>query len=189
MSSWSRNVAPTRMPGRIVDPAHERQPGPAALEPVVAAAVDLDEQPGLGHPVAPAAVPGRPAVPRARDPLGPQDPADGDPAEHDPLALGEQLGEVRVVDARIGGPGQGQDPRPGRLVDPPPESRPRLPWTRAAGPSAGMRARRRQTERSESPRKTAASCTVSSSHSTLVSTQARRWSLVVIVIVSRIRGD
>ena len=32
----------------IVDPAHERQPGPAALEPVVAAAVDLDEQPGRG---------------------------------------------------------------------------------------------------------------------------------------------
>jgi hypothetical protein len=38
-------------------------------------------------------------------------------------------------------------------------------------------------------RNTAASCTVSSPHRSLVSTHARRWSAIVIVIVSCIRGD
>ncbi len=49
---------PDEDPGRVVDPAHQGEPGPAALEPVVPAAVDLDEQARLGHALAPAAVPG-----------------------------------------------------------------------------------------------------------------------------------
>ena len=45
----------------VVDGAHEREPGPATLEPVVAAAVDLEEQALAGHPLATAPVAGRPA--------------------------------------------------------------------------------------------------------------------------------
>jgi hypothetical protein len=43
-------------PGRVVDRADEGQARASALEPVVGAAVDLDEQTRLGHPLAPAAV-------------------------------------------------------------------------------------------------------------------------------------
>ena len=105
-------------PGRVVDRADEGQPWAAALEPVVARAVGLEEHAGLGHPVAPAAVAGCAAATRAGDPGGPEDPADAHPADDDPLALGQQLGEVAVVGAVVSTAGEGPDLLAGGLVDP-----------------------------------------------------------------------
>ena len=84
------------MPGRVVDPAHQRQARPAVLEPGMPRAVDLDEQARLGHPVPAAAMAGCPAHPRARDSRRPA--GSGGPMTRlrsDALALGEELGEVR----------------------------------------------------------------------------------------------
>jgi hypothetical protein len=91
---------------RIVDPAHEREPGSPALEPVVAAAVDLEQESLPGHPVAPAPVARRtPATDRGK-PRRIEDPAQGPLGHRDPFALREQLGQVRPVDPRVHGPGE-----------------------------------------------------------------------------------
>lgn len=89
-----------------------------AGEPVGAAPVELDQQPGLGHPVAPAAVARGPA-PAGTRPTGraEQAPQRG-PGDDDPVALGEELREVAVIGALVDRRGQLEDPRPGRLGQP-----------------------------------------------------------------------
>jgi hypothetical protein len=74
---------------------------------------------------------------------------------------------------------------PSRWLD----GRPRLPWTRAAGPSRSKARRSRRTWRSLRPRSAAASVVVTSPTKSLVRIYVRRWSLLIIVIVSRIGGD
>jgi hypothetical protein len=103
--------------GRVVDRTDEGQPRPARLEPVVAAAVELQEEAGLGHPVTPAAMARWPAVPRARPAGCPQDPPDGRPA-HDQALVGEEVDEVAVIGAGEPTAGQLKDPRPVRVAEP-----------------------------------------------------------------------
>ncbi len=69
------------------------------------------------------------------------------------------------------------------------DARPRLPWTSPAGPSSPNRRLSRQTERTDSPRSSAASATRSSPAITFVNAHARRCSTVVIAIVSLMAGD
>ncbi len=99
-------------PGRVVDRADEGQPRPAALEPVVPAAVELEEQALGRHPLAAAPVARRSVPARAGDARRPQRPPDGRPADDDPFALGEQLGEVGVVDRPVRRPPELDDPGP-----------------------------------------------------------------------------
>jgi len=103
---------PDDRPGRVVDGADEGQPRPAALEPVVRTAVDLDQQPGLGHPLAAAPVPRRAALPGGPQ-AGPAEQAlERRAADDDALGLGQQLGQVAVVDAPIAAPREVHDARP-----------------------------------------------------------------------------
>jgi len=64
-------------PGRVVDGPDEREQRPAALQPVVAAAVDLEEHAGPGHPLPAGSMASRPARPRQRLTSPGQDPPDG----------------------------------------------------------------------------------------------------------------
>ena len=103
-------------PGRVVNRPDEGQPGSAPLEPVVPRAVELEEEPSLGHPLPPAPVARRPAPARGGDTRRPQDPPDRDPPEADPLALGEQLGEVAVVGPVVAALSELDHPSAGGLV-------------------------------------------------------------------------
>ena len=107
------------LPRRVVDGPDQGEAGTAALEPVVPAPVELEEEALGRHPRAAAAVPGRPPSARAGDARGAQDPAQALPADDDPLALGEQLGEVAVVDLAVRPLPELDDPVPRRGVDPP----------------------------------------------------------------------
>jgi len=78
----------------------------------VPAAVDLEQEPLPGHPVAPAPVPRRPpAADRGKARLV-EDPAQGPLGHRDPFALREQLGEVGPVDPCVRGPGELDQPVP-----------------------------------------------------------------------------
>ena len=90
-------------PGGIVDAAHEGEPGSTALEPVMSAAIDLEEHAGPGHPLAAAAVaPWSPPPHRRQAGLG-EDPAQRPLRDDDALALSEQVREMGTVDIRIRG--------------------------------------------------------------------------------------
>lgn len=180
---------PSDDPGGVVDRGDEGQARAALREPVVARAVGLEEHARLGRPVPAAAVARRSVAARGGDAGRPQDPPHADPAERDPLALGEQFGQVTVVGAVVPPAasartrsGVGSSIRRG-------EARPRLPWTSPAGPAAMKRPLSRQTDRSDRPRSPPASAAVSSPAITFVTTHARRCSTVVIVIVSPHPGE
>jgi hypothetical protein len=102
----------------IVDGAHEREPGTTALEPVVVAAIDLDEHTFAEHALATAAVPWCAPLPGAGHACSTEDAPDAGPAEREALPLGEQLGQVAVVGAAVVvADGQLDDLLPGVLVD------------------------------------------------------------------------
>jgi hypothetical protein len=101
----------------VVDPADQGQPRPPALEPVVAAPVDLEEQARLGHPLpAGAMAPRAPGPGRGQARLG-EDPAQGPLRDDDPLPLGEQVGEVGPVGARVRGGGELEEAGAGLVVE------------------------------------------------------------------------
>jgi hypothetical protein len=102
----------------VVDGADQGQPWTAALEPVVAAAVELDEQAFLGHPLAPAAVARRPTSTGTGHAGRAQDPAHRGPAQDDALVLGQELGQMAVVAAGIAALGELGDPRRHGWLDP-----------------------------------------------------------------------
>ncbi len=81
----------------IVDGAHERERGPPAAEPVVARPVDLEQDARLGHPLASAPVPWRPARAHWRHARLGEDAPQGALGDLDPLPLREQVREVRPV--------------------------------------------------------------------------------------------
>ena len=99
----------------MVDGVDERQPASARLKPIVATAVELDEQARLGHPVAPAAMAPRRSMARARTTGCAEDPLDGGAPEDQPL-LGEQIDKVAVVGALEPAAGQVDDPSANRVV-------------------------------------------------------------------------
>lgn len=97
-------------PGRVVDPGHEGGEQPVRTEPAMFAAVDLEEHPLAWHPL-----PAAPMVRRAAGPGRPdrglsEDPPEGPLGDVEALALGEELGEVGVVDPGIGRRGELEDP-------------------------------------------------------------------------------
>ena len=82
------------------------------------AAVDLEELALARHPLAAAAVPCRAAGPGRTDRGLGQDPAERSFGDRDPLALGQQLGQVRVVHADVGRRGQVDHATPELVVNP-----------------------------------------------------------------------
>ena len=101
----------------VVDGAQQAEPRTAALEPVVGAAVELEEHALGRHPWPAAAVPRRPPAPRAGDALGAQDGPHRLAAHEDALPLREQVGEVAVVELAVPLPPQLDDPGPGPGID------------------------------------------------------------------------
>ncbi len=83
----------------VVDGSHQGQPWTAALQPVVAAAVDLQQQPRLRHPLAAAAMAPWPAPAEGRQARLAEHPAQRAAGHVEILALGQQLRQVGPVDA------------------------------------------------------------------------------------------
>jgi hypothetical protein len=73
-------------------------------------AVHLDEQAGVGHALAAAAMPGGSARTGTTDPRPAQQSLYGFPGHADPLALGEQFGELVIVHAGVAAPREREDP-------------------------------------------------------------------------------
>lgn len=96
--------------GRIIDGAVEDEAGATAFQPVMLAAIPLEEQAGRGHALAPPPEATPVAGPGTRKAGGQEDAADGGAGEDDPVDFGEFLGQVLVVEASIGGAGQPGDP-------------------------------------------------------------------------------
>ncbi len=90
----------------VVDAAHQAQPRPPSLQPVVAAAVDLQEHAGAGHALPAATMPRRPPGAHRSNPRPGEDALHAGPRQRNPFVLGEHLGEVLAVKAGIGAGGQ-----------------------------------------------------------------------------------
>jgi len=89
----------------VVDGGVEHETRPAIFEPGVVAAVHLDEESGLGHALTTAAMAWGTAGAGAADPGGAEESLHSPTRYTQALTLSEQLGEVVVVHARIGGAG------------------------------------------------------------------------------------
>lgn len=96
--------------GGVINGGVEHQPRPPCFEPGVLAAVHLDKEPGLGHPFTAAAMAGWAAGAGAADPGRAEEPLHRPTRDPQAFARSEQLGEVVVVHALIGGAGQGEAP-------------------------------------------------------------------------------
>lgn len=109
---------PQDRPGGIVDGVEQDQSRSALLEPGVMTAVQLDQHPPAGHPLATEAVLGRASAPGAAQPSGAQDAVDGGMREDEVFPLGEEFGQVAMIDPRVGRPGEPDEPLPDGGADP-----------------------------------------------------------------------
>src|SRR5262249_1020144 len=105
--------------GGIVEGGVEDEARPPVLEPGMVAAVHLDEEAGLGHPLAPATMTGWSALGRTADARGPEQPLDCLPRYAQTLGLGQQVREVMIVHAGVAGAGQGEDAATDVVSNPP----------------------------------------------------------------------
>ncbi len=99
-------------PCGIVDGREEHEARAALLEPGMVTAVHLDEEPRLGHALAPTAMLGGAPGTGAPDARLAQQALHGGPGEDEALVVPEELGEVMIVGAGVAGAGQGEDLRP-----------------------------------------------------------------------------
>jgi len=86
---------------RIVDGTDEDELRTTLLEPAMATAVELEERALGAHARPSAAIARRPPTPGAGDARAAEDRAQALATDHDPLALGEELAEVGVVERAI----------------------------------------------------------------------------------------
>jgi len=99
----------------IVDGGEEDEARAAILQPGMVTAVHLDEEPGLGHALAAAAMLGRAPGAWAPDARLAQQALDGGTGQDEAVVLPEELGEVMIVGAGVARAGQGQDLSPNDL--------------------------------------------------------------------------
>jgi len=111
--------APQHAAGGVIDGGQQHKPRAAVLQPGVVAAVQLDQEAGLRHALAAAAMAGRPAGTGTADPGGAKQPLHSLAGEAQALALPEELGEVVIIHAGVAGAGQREDPSPHRLGEAP----------------------------------------------------------------------
>jgi len=84
------------------------------------AAVHLDEEAGLRHALAAAAMAGWATFARTADASSPEEPLHGLPRHVEAFSLGQQLGEVVIVHASVGRASQSQNPSPDGISHPAP---------------------------------------------------------------------
>jgi len=101
--------------GRIVNRGVEDETGAAVFEPGVVTAVHLDEEPGLRHALAAAAMAGRAAGAGTPDAGGAEEALHRPPGEPQALAFGEQLSEVMIIHAGVASAGEREDLGPHRF--------------------------------------------------------------------------
>jgi hypothetical protein len=99
----------------IVNGREEDEARAALLEPGMVTAVHLDEEPGLGHALAPTAMFGRSPGARAPDARLAQQALHGGTRQDEAFVLPEELGEVMIVRASVARAGQREDLRPDGL--------------------------------------------------------------------------
>ncbi len=99
----------------IVDGREEDEARAAILEPGMVAAVHLDEEPGLGHALAPASMFRRSPGAWTPDARLAQHALDGGTGQDEALVLPEELGEVMIVCAGVARAGQREDLSPDGL--------------------------------------------------------------------------
>lgn len=102
-------------PRGIVDGREEDEARAALFEPGMGTAVHLDEEAGLGHALAPAAVLGRTPGAWASDACLAQQTLHGGTGQDETLVFPEEFGEVMIVYAGVACAGQGEDLRPDGL--------------------------------------------------------------------------
>ena len=88
-------------PRGVVHGPDERQAGSPTLQPVVPAPVDLQQHPLLGVALPAQIALARSAAAGAPNTARQQHPPDGGAREADALPLGQQLGQMRVVEAGV----------------------------------------------------------------------------------------
>ncbi len=98
--------------GRVVDGAVEDEARATPFEPRVLTGIELEEQALLGHPLASPPIPARSPRARAGQARSHEPAVDGPVGHRQATLLDEDFGEVLVVEAGIGGPGQAEDPLP-----------------------------------------------------------------------------
>lgn len=94
----------------VIDRSMEDEHGAAVFQPVVMAAVKLDEHAFLGHALAAGAMARRTSGAGAAQSGGGQEAMDGGPGEVEVLLVGEELGEVLMIDARVLRAGEAKQP-------------------------------------------------------------------------------
>lgn len=94
---------------RVIDGGVQDQPGAPVLQPGMVAPVHLHEEAGLGHAFAAPAMAWRTACPGAADASSPKEPLHRFAGHLDPLAVGEQFGEVVIIHASIERPCELED--------------------------------------------------------------------------------
>src|SRR3989442_4276296 len=95
--------------GGVVNGPEQRGLRPIRAEPAMPAAIELGEHPGRGAALAAAAVAGGPMPPRTGNPRVAQHAPHTRARHRDPFALGEELGQMAVVAARVRRRGQRHD--------------------------------------------------------------------------------
>ncbi len=103
-------------PGGIVHDGEESHPWATPFQPVVHAAVDLEEHARAGHALAPTPVATGPASLRALESGVVQHAPQRSVGDMDPFPLGQQLLEMEMIGTRVRGLRQGDDPVAQRIV-------------------------------------------------------------------------
>lgn len=106
---------PGHCTGGVVDAADEGQPGTVRAQPLVAAAIGLQQHAFLGHPLPAAAMLGRTARAWTGEPCRSQDTVDAHPTHRQLFLLEQLLHEVLVVKTVVLPPSQTQHLLPDRL--------------------------------------------------------------------------
>jgi hypothetical protein len=99
------------VPSGVIDRGEEDEAGAAVLEPGMVTAIELDEEAGLRHALAPPAMARGAAGAGTANARLAQQAVDRGAREVNPFALGQELGEMAVIAASIASAGQGEHPR------------------------------------------------------------------------------
>jgi hypothetical protein len=112
---------------RIVDRSKQGAAGLIGPQPVVGTAVDLQQHPRLGHPIASPPVTWCPALANRGNASRAEDPTDAGTTEDEPLAQRQQFHQMAVVASGVGTTHQLHHPLPHRIGDPPRRGPPPIP--------------------------------------------------------------